>query len=340
MVQRTVTQRILTIQPRHAVPGGRVTLEGGPFPTADGGPPVVRVAGLVAHVSFAAPDTIRFHVPRDVPSGRQPVRVDQVPGETVFLDIAETVTRGVHAVDNPAIGPDGSIYVTCSGSRGQQMPVSVYRCTPDGRREIHVTGITNATSLAFDREGTLHVSSRFDGTVSRIEADGRAVVVASELGVASGLAFLDDGTMLVGDRSGTVFRMRPGGDPEPWASLPPSVAAFHLAVAPDGVTVYATAPTLAPVDAVYRIDADGTATVVNRSFGRPQGLAFDGRGRLHVVEALAGVSGVYRLDPLDGGAVVTPVVAAASLVGLAFDREGGLVLASNDAVYRFPVFDV
>src|SRR5437667_393628 len=89
-----------------------------------------------------------------------------------------------------------------------------------------------------------------------------------------------------------------GGKATTFASLPASVAAFHLAVGPDDA-LYVTGPTLSSYDALYRIDASGTVTSRYAGFGRPQGVAFDTNGRLHVVEALAGVSGLYRV-PVTG----------------------------------------
>ena len=116
---------------------------------------------------------------------------------------------------------------------------------------------------------------------------------ASDLGVACGLAFAPDGTLFVGDRSGTIFKVDRQGRAETFASLPPSVAAFHLALAPDGV-LHVSAPTLSTYDPIYRITPDGTVGVRDERFGRPQGIAFDAHGTLFVVEALAG-SGLYRL---------------------------------------------
>jgi sugar lactone lactonase YvrE len=88
-----------------------------------------------------------------------------------------------------------------------------------------------------------------------------------------------------------------GGRATLLASLPPSVAAFHLAFGPDQ-RLYVTAPTMAPRDPVYRISMDGDVDVFYDGFGRPQGLAFDDQGQLFVVDAVAGWSGLYRL-PLD-----------------------------------------
>ena len=241
------------------------------------------------------------------------------------------VATGVHLVDSPVIDADGTLFLTYSGTRGEPAPVSVFRLRPDGFREPFVTGITNPTSLALDPLGRLVVSSRFDGAVFRIDADGQRKQLAAELGAACGLAFDQAGTLFVGDRSGTIFRVAPSGEVSPFASLPPSVAAFHLGMAPDG-DLYVTAPTLATRDAVYRIDRAGAVTAVHRGFGRPQGLAFDGQGTLHVVEALAGASGLYRIG---GGDEAEQVVAAPSLVGVAFDGRGGAVVAADDRVYRF-----
>ena len=149
---------------------------------------------------------------------------------------------GLHQVDNPVFDPGGNLLVTYSGPRGQEAPVSVFRVTPSGARQPFVSGIVNATSLAFGPDGSLYVSSRFDGAVYRIDESGTPVQVASDLGVACGLAFDAEGWMYVGDRSGTVFRVR-DGTWLPFVTLPPSVAAFHLAMSPDG-ELFVTAPTL------------------------------------------------------------------------------------------------
>ena len=75
---------------------------------------------------------------------------------------------------------------------------------------------------------------------------------------------------------------------------------------------------------------DGRVEPLEWIFGRPQGLAFDAAGVLHVVEALAGSSGVYALRP---GRPRELVVSGPSLVGLAFAADGHLVVASNDTLY-------
>jgi sugar lactone lactonase YvrE len=108
------------------------------------------------------------------------------------------------------------------------------------------------------------------------------------------------------------------------------VAAYHLAFAPDGA-LFVTGPTLASYDSLYRIAPDGRVSVAYDRFGRPQGIAFDAHGRLHVVDALAGLSGVFRIA---SSGEPEPILAGPGLIGLAFARSGTLVVASNDTAYR------
>jgi sugar lactone lactonase YvrE len=226
--------------------------------------------------------------------------------------------------------PDGNLFVTFSGSRGQQVPVSIYVVRSDGSREPFVADLPNPTSLAFDRSGQLHVSSRFDGSVYRVAPDGAVTAVASDLGVACGIAFDDDNVLFVGDRSGTILRIE-DGRAATVATLPPSVAAFHLAFGSDGY-LYVSGPTLGTRDSIYRIDRRGEVSVFYEGLGRPQGLAFDDQGRLYVADALAGSGGIFRFPR--GGGEPECVIAAGGLIGIAFGPRGSLAVCSADTVYR------
>jgi sugar lactone lactonase YvrE len=321
------------IDPRGVIAGGRLWLRGDHLPAPPDRHASISIGGATARVVFASPDRIAVIVPPAASPGRAPVRASWAPGATLFVEVGVRLATGLHQVDSPAVGRGGWIYAAFSGSRGQETAVSVYRVAPEGDREAFVEGIVNATGLAVSPAGVLHVSSRYDGTVYRITDDGRAESTATDLGVACGLAFAPDGSLFVGDRSGTIHRVS-GGEArvETFATLPPSVAAFHLAFGPDQ-HLYVTAPTLSTHDAVHRFDSSGRHETLDVSFGRPQGLAFDPHGVLHVVEALAGVSAVYRLDP---GGPRRPVVSGPGLVGVAFAADGALLAATTESLYHFP----
>ena len=325
--------RITSIHPLRAVEGGAITIRGEELLAGASASllPDITLGGVVPRISFTSQSAIVVQVPAGLCGGRTAVLLGGLSGETAFVEIGFPVATGLHQVDSPVIDETGTLYVTYSGTRGERTPVSVFRIRDDGYREPFVTGITNATSLVFGPDGTLHVSSRFEGAVYRVATDGEFDVVASDLGVACGMAFGNDGSLYVGDRTGTVFQVSESGEISTFANLPESVAAFHLAWGQDEA-LYVTAPTLSSYDNVYRVDQSGKVDLLSSGFGRPQGLAFDGQGVLHVVEALAGCSGVYRLGA-DGQR--TRVVAGPNLVGLNFDSCGGLIVASGETVYRF-----
>jgi sugar lactone lactonase YvrE len=316
------------------VEGGRVTIHGTGFPVDRPHLPDITIGDSPARAVYASPSTIAVLVPSGLDGGRTPVRIAEVSGETALLEVGVPLATGLHQVDNPVFDRGGNLYVTYSGNRGQEVPVSIFRVSPSGRRESYVSGIVNPTSMTFDANGQLFVSSRFEGSVYRVHAEGTYETYASDLGIACGLAFDRKGVLYVGDRSGTLFAIQSDRSVSTIATLPASVAAFHLAIGPDDC-VYVTAPTLGPYDYVYRIDPQsGSIEKVFSGFGRPQGIAFDSQGALYVVEALAGWNGLYRVRP-DGTAEL--IVSGQSLVGVAFNPAGGLVVASNDTAYRLDV---
>jgi sugar lactone lactonase YvrE len=324
--------RVTAVHPRCAVEGARIAIHGADFPIGRARLPEVLVGDLPARVVYASSIRLDVTVPKGAGRvGTASVRVEGAVSESGRLEVAGPLATELHQVDNPAIDRDGNLYVTYSGTRGQQVPVSIFRVRPDGARESFSSDIVNPTSMAISPDGHLYVSSRFEGTVYRVASDGSAKAFATELGVTCGLAFAPDGTLFVGDRSGTVFKVGRTGNVETFATLPPSVAAFHLALAPDGA-LFVAAPTLASYDLIYRIAPGGAVSALPRTFGRPQGLAFDASGALLVVEALAGSCGVYRLAQ-DGEAEL--VIAGQDLVGIALDPRGGLVVCSNESAFRF-----
>jgi sugar lactone lactonase YvrE len=321
---------ITGVVPMAACGRGRVTVYGSDFDIQGTLGPDVLLGNPRAHVLSARPSRITVLVSPELPGGPAVMQLTGVTGESPILEIGTVIASGIHQVDNPAVDAQGRIYLTYSGARGEQVPVSIFRIIPDGTRESFVSGLVNPTAMAFDPQGRLHVSSRFEGTVYRVDDSGHFEVAVSDVGVACGLAFGPDGTLFVGDRSGTVFRVRSNGQATMVATLPASVAAFHLAMGPDRC-LYVTAPTLTSRDAVYRVHLDGQVETAWTGFGRPQGLTFGPDGLLYVVEALAGASGLYRLRPDHEPELV---VAGEGLVGVAFEPSGSVILASNDTAWR------
>jgi hypothetical protein len=318
---------MIAASPGRAVEGARVTLSGSGFENVAAGD--VTIGGAPAHLAFTSPKRLVVLVPPGLAGGTVTIRGKT--GWTASLEVGATWATGLHQVDSPVFDPHGNLLVTYSGARGQESPVSIFRVTPSGARQPFVSGIVNATSLAYGPDGSLYVSSRFEGAVYRIDESGTPVQVASDLGVACGLAFDADGWLYVGDRSGTVFRVR-DSRVVPFATLPPSMAAFHLAMSPSQ-DLFVSAPTLGSYDHVYKVDRHGNIETLPPAFGRPQGLAFGPDGTLHVADALANGGGVYRFTDLRAEPEL--VVGGTALVGVTFGGDGTCVVASNHTAYRF-----
>lgn len=251
------------------------------------------------------------------------------------ITVGRKLVDGLHPVANPAFDPaDGSLFVTRSGSRGEHVPVSIYRITSEGVVSEFSGDVTNPTAIAFDRKGEMFTTSRFDGSVYRITALKEVIEFATELGIATGLAFRGDGVMFVGDRTGTIFRVDEMGQAKPWAQIEPSVSAYHLAFGPNDA-LYVTGPTVSSFDGITRFDSQGESSVFYRGLGRPQGLAFDREGNLYVAASLRGRRGIVRITP--DGLDARLVVAGMNVVGLAFGPAGEMVVATNDSVYSVPL---
>lgn len=330
--------RIVRVSPAAAIPGGEVVIECADYDTSRLAECRAMFDGTRAWLVGASPRRVLAIVPELNHAGDVEVvleSADEQRSAPSRVKTAAKLAEDLHLVANPAFDPeDGSLYVTRSGSRGQRVPVSMFRIDTSGELiNIHVD-IVNPTGLAFDKTGRMFVTSRADGTVYRVTPFSEAAVFARNLGVATGLAFDSAGRMYVGDRTGTIFRVNGIGESQEWASIEPSVAAYHLAFGPDGA-LYVSGPTVSSFDAITRIDASGKSETFFRGLGRPQGLAFDSEGNLYVAASLRGSRGIVRIPP--GGRDAEIVVAGMNVVGLAFSAAGDMVVATNEAVFTLPL---
>jgi DNA-binding beta-propeller fold protein YncE len=150
------------------------------------------------------------------------------------------------------------------------------------------------------------------------------------MGIATGLAFDAEENLYVGDRSGTIFKIGRDRQIFVFATLEPSVSAYHLAFSPAG-DLFVAGPTTSSFDAVYRVDPQGKSEVFFRGLGRPQGLAFDVAGNLYVAASLNGRRGIVKLTPDKKASLA---VAGQGVVGLAFAPGKAAVLATNSAVHH------
>jgi sugar lactone lactonase YvrE len=312
------------------MPGGEVRITGTGLRPAELRRPRVHFGDVDGSVIISSEQFIVARVPEGAASGEVVVATNGHRSNPRELSIAVPIAENLHPVANPAIDASGNIYVTFSGSRGQKVPVAIYRIDTNYNVKPFVHELMNASGLAFDRAGSLYVSSRYDGTVYRVAQNGAMSPYAEGMGIATGLAFDSEGNLYVGDRSGTIFKISRDRQIFVFAMLEPSVAAYHLAFGDNG-NLYVTGPTTSSFDAIYQIDPHGDVSVFYRGLGRPQGLAVDVHGNLFVAASLNGRRGIVRVTPNREASLV---VSGQNLVGLAFAPGAATVLATTSGVHH------
>jgi hypothetical protein len=321
--------RIDRVAPAAAIPGGEIVIHGSGFASRAHPRPVVRFGEVEAGLSLASETRLIARVPEGASGGV--VRVASAANESQPhpVSIGVQIADNLHPIANPAVDAYGNTYVTFSGNRGQRVPVSLYKITANYSVKPFVTSLVNPSGLALDRAGNLFVSCRNDGTIHRITPEGRAEQWIEGMGVATGIAFDRAENLYVGDRSGTIFKISTSREIFVFATIEPSLAAYHLAFHPNG-DLYVTGPTTSSYDRVYRITQGGEVSTFFRGLGRPQGLAFDHDSNLYVAASYGGRRGIIRITPQAHAEVV---LSGYGLVGMALQASGRAILATTGALF-------
>src|SRR6266851_2769075 len=321
--------RIESVVPTAAIPGGEVEIRGSGFATRTNLRPVVRFGDAQATLALASPRRIVARVPDGANDGVVRVATAEHESQPFSVSVGMQIADNLHPVANPAVDRDGNIFVTFSGPRGQRVPVSLYKITANYNVKPFITSLMNPSGLALDRVGNLFVSCRNDGTIHRITPEGRAEQWIEGMGIATGIAFDHNGNLYVGDRSGTVFKISPSREIFVFATLEPSIAAYHLAFHPTG-DLYVPGPTTSSFDRIHKITQGGEVSVFFRGLGRPQGLALDRDGNLYVAASYAGRRGIVRITPQAQAEIV---LSGSGIVGMALQPSGRAILATTDALF-------
>ena len=321
---------IEAIAPAFALPGGEVRIVGKDLRPPEFRRPSVRFGDVEGSVLISSDDFVVARVPEGAASGPIVVGTNGHVSNAQTIQVAAPIADNLHPVTNPALDREGNLFVTFSGSRGQKVPVAIFKIDRDNKVSPFLADMMNATAIAFDHEGKMYVSSRNDEAIYLVSPDGAVSSYAEGMGVATGIAFDRDENLYVGDRSGTIFKIARDRQIFVFATLEPSVSAFHLAIGPHG-DLFVAGPTTSSFDSVYKVDPHGSVSVFYRGLGRPQGMAFDIDGNLYVAASLSGKRGIVKITPQGKASLA---VAGNGLVGLAFAPDKSAILATNSAVHH------
>jgi hypothetical protein len=333
------------LTPPAAIPGGSFEIFGAHLLSyTNDGPqlPAASFGDTTAYFDLVRPTRALVRVPEGAIASDLTLRANGAISNVLHANIGVPMADELHLVANPAIDADGNLFAMISGPRGERTPVSIMRIGRDLQARPFARDLLNVSALAFGPDSYLYASSRAEGTVYRISPEGDHISTFAEgMGIATGIAFDRDGNLFVGDRSGTIFKVGPYGSRNTgevfvFATLEPSVAAYHLAFRDDG-TLLVTAPSTSSNQSIYAIAPNGDTSIFYQGLGRPQGLALDTAGNIYVAAALHGRRGIVRISPsLENPAThhAELFIAGNDLVGLCFLDDGCCALATNTTLYH------
>jgi sugar lactone lactonase YvrE len=215
--------QISQVTPPAAIAGGELQIRGKGFAKSER--PRVTIGEVGAPIIIGSDSFVIARVPEGATAGELVIESGGGSSDSWACDVGVLIAESLHPVTSPAIDSFGNIYTTFSGSRGQKVPVAVYRIDLNFNMKPFINDLMNATAMAFDRQGMLYISSRYDGFVYQVTPNGNLSVFVEGMGVATGLAFDGIGNLYVGDRSGTIFKISPTSQIFVFATLEPSISA-------------------------------------------------------------------------------------------------------------------
>ncbi len=145
--------RIEAVTPAAALPGGEVRILGSSLRPPELRRPRVRFGDIEASVVISSDDFVIAKVPLEAASGPVVVSTNGHSSNSQQIKVATTIAENLHPVTNPALDAEGSVFVTFSGSRGEKVPVSIYKIDTNYSVKPFLVDVMNATAIAFDRAG-------------------------------------------------------------------------------------------------------------------------------------------------------------------------------------------
>ena len=130
---------ITRIHPPLALPGGEVAIDCEGFDTSDPTLCAVWFESQRAPIVALSPQRILAIVPEQKQSGATVVTLQTggVRSKPFTTVVGKQLAEDLHPVANPAFDPDdGSLLVTRSGSRGEQLPVTIFRIDVDRKSVV------------------------------------------------------------------------------------------------------------------------------------------------------------------------------------------------------------
>src|SRR5258706_1485172 len=182
--------------------------------------------------------------------------------------------------------------------------------------------------LAFDPQGHLVFSDYYNGTVSRLNANGSVTVLVSGVAGPEGIVFLPDGTMIVAEqRTNRILSLDPGAKSlTVLRTLPGTPAGPPCKDGVDGIAFDPLTKTLivpdSPTGNVYRMSLDGQKlTLLASGIPRPLGAVVDAYGTIYIADECGG-----SLWSIAANGKTTRIRGFGKLDDVALDSHGNILV--------------
>src|SRR5947209_8779431 len=119
--------RIETVTPGAALAGGEIRITGYGLRPQDLRRPKVQFGEVEGSVVVSSDAFLVARVPEGASSGPVVVATDGHVSNSQPMKVAVPIAENLHPVTSPALDAEGNIYATFSGSRGQKVPVAIFK---------------------------------------------------------------------------------------------------------------------------------------------------------------------------------------------------------------------
>ena len=323
---------IAQVTPPAAIAGGELQIRGKGFARSER--PLVTIGEIGAPLVISSDSFVIARVPEGASAGDLVIRSAGQTSESWACDIGVLIAENLHPVSNPAVDNFGNIYTTFSGSRGQKVPVAVYKIDLNLAMKPFIAEMMNATGPGIRR--SRHALHQQPLRWFRLPGDAVTAACRSTWKAWAWLPASPSTASTIYTSATAAAPFSRSAPTARFSSSPRSSPPWRPIIWRSDRTATCTSPA-PPLRASIASTASPTTAKWRSSIaawaGR-KGMAFDEEGNLYVASSIGGRRGVVRIGQ-DRQADL--FLSGPGIVGLAFTPSRAMIVATTNALHRVDV---